>query len=83
MSMVIAHTMPYLNFADVLQKHSTTLHKLNCYTTTKYKKIVTQKHEHHTNINWSTGSSGNYGYATKKFPYSLGRGCRIISYKLY
>ena len=61
MSMVIAHTMPYLDFADVLQKQSTTLHKLNCYTTTKYKKKVTQKHEHHTNINWSIGSSGNYG----------------------
>ena len=51
MSMVIAHTMPYLNFADVLQKQSKTLHKLNCYTKTKYKKKVTQKHEHHTNIN--------------------------------
>ena len=55
MSMVIAHTMPYLNFADVLQKQSTALHKLNCYNKTKYKKKVTQKHEHHTNINWSTG----------------------------
>ena len=68
MSMVIAHTMPYLNFADVLQKQSTTLHKLNYYTKTKYKKKVTQKHEHHTNINWSRGSSGNYGLCHKEIP---------------
>ena len=68
MSMVIAHTLPYLNFADVLQKQSTTVHKLNCYTETKYKKKVTQKHEHHTNINRSTGSSGNYGLFHEEIP---------------
>ena len=60
--------MPYLNFADVLQKQSTTLHKLNCYTKTKYKEKVTQKHEHHTNIKWSTGSSGNYGLCHEEIP---------------
>ena len=68
MSMVIAHTMPYLNFTDVLQKQSTTLHQLNCYTKTKCKNKVTQKHEHHTNINWSTGSSGNYGLCHEEIP---------------
>ena len=68
MSMVIAHTMPYLNFADVLQKQSTT------YTKTKYKKKVTQKHEHHMNINWSTGSSGNYGLRHEKIPIKYGEG---------
>ena len=74
MSVVIAHTMPYLNFADVLQKQSTTLHKLNCYTKTKKRKKL------HKNMNITRISTGLQvhlvikAYATKKFPHSLGRG---------